>query len=54
MHHAPEWSEKSFNDTAALETDFHQSVKKLSLQAGQKNIRGEARVLRIWLIAYSI
>jgi hypothetical protein len=33
MRHAPKRSEKSFNDTAALKTDFHQIVEKLSLQA---------------------
>jgi hypothetical protein len=43
MRHAPKGSEKSFNDTAALETDFHRSVEKLSLQAGQKDLRGETR-----------
>jgi len=36
MRHAPERSEESFNDAAALKTDFHRSVEKLSLQAGQK------------------
>jgi hypothetical protein len=43
MRHAPERSEESLNDAAALKTDFHQSVEKLSLQAGQKDLRGEAR-----------
>lgn len=53
MRHAPERSEESLNDAAALKTDFHQSVEKLSLQAGQKDLRGircEVGVLEYWKI----
>jgi hypothetical protein len=33
---------------------FLQVIEKLCLQAAQKDLRGEARVVRIWLIAYGI
>jgi len=50
MRHAPERSEESLNDAAALKTDFHQSIEKLSLQAGQKDLRGVRYEVGCWNI----